>query len=143
MTARENEDVRRSSPSGGEQPSGQNEREKIVGRAGVVGAGTLASRILGFVRDAVIAALFTRRETDAFWVALTIPNALRQLLAEGAVSSAVVPVLSARLAEGGDAAGRAFFARVRGISLVALVVVTILGIVFARELSWLFASGYA
>ncbi|MBX3224497.1 MAG: murein biosynthesis integral membrane protein MurJ [Labilithrix sp.] len=123
--------------------AGAEERAKIVGRAGVVGAGTLLSRLLGFGRDAVIAALFTRRETDAFWVALTIPNALRQLLAEGAVSSAVVPVLGERLAKGGDAAARPFFARARGVSLAALVVVTILGVVFARELTWLFASGYS
>ncbi|OJY17970.1 MAG: murein biosynthesis integral membrane protein MurJ [Myxococcales bacterium 68-20] len=122
---------------------GSKEREKIVGRAGIVGAGTLLSRILGFGRDAVIAALFTRRETDAFWVALTIPNALRQLLAEGAVSSAVVPVLSERLAKGGDEVARPFFARARGVSIVALLVVTLLGIVFARELTWLFASGYS
>jgi putative peptidoglycan lipid II flippase len=122
---------------------GTKEREKIVGRAGIVGAGTLVSRILGFGRDAVIAALFTRRETDAFWVALTIPNALRQLLAEGAVSSAVVPVLSERLAKGGDEKARPFFARARGVSIAALIVVTVLGIVFARELTWLFASGYA
>jgi putative peptidoglycan lipid II flippase len=119
------------------------ERAAIVGRAGIVGAGTLLSRILGFGRDAVIAALFTRRETDAFWVALTIPNALRQLLAEGAVSSAVVPVLSERLAHGGDEAAKPFFARARGASLMALLIVTVLGIVFADELTWLFASGYA
>jgi putative peptidoglycan lipid II flippase len=131
------------SPATSSSSEGSKEREKIVGRAGVVGAGTLLSRILGFGRDAVIAALFTRRETDAFWVALTIPNALRQLLAEGAVSSAVVPVLSERLAKGGDEAARPFFARARGVSLAALVVVTILGIVFARELTWLFASGYS
>lgn len=130
-------------PAPASSTEGSKEREKIVGRAGIVGAGTLLSRILGFGRDAVIAALFTRRETDAFWVALTIPNALRQLLAEGAVSSAVVPVLSERLAKGGDEAGRPFFARARGVSLAALVVVTVLGIVFARELTWLFASGYA
>jgi len=120
---------------------GSKEREKIVGRAGIVGAGTLLSRILGFGRDAVIAALFTRRETDAFWVALTIPNALRQLLAEGAVSSAVVPVLSERLAKGGDEVARPFFARARGVSVVALLVVTLLGIVVARELTWLLAAG--
>src|SRR6185369_3892069 len=123
--------------------SGAEEREKIVGRAGVVGAGTLLSRILGFGRDAVIAALFTRRETDAFWVALTIPNALRQLLAEGAVSSAVVPVLSERLAKEGDEAGRAFFARARAVSLGVLVIVSVFGIAFAEPLTWLFASGYA
>ncbi len=69
--------------------AGKSERERLVGRAGIVGAGTLVSRVLGFVRDVTIAALFTRAQTDAFAVALTIPNTLRQLLAEGAVSSAV------------------------------------------------------
>ncbi|MBX3232360.1 MAG: murein biosynthesis integral membrane protein MurJ [Labilithrix sp.] len=122
---------------------GERERAKIVERAGVVGAGTLLSRVLGYGRDAVIAALFNTRETDTFWAALTIPNALRQLLAEGAVSSAVVPVLSKRLAEEGDDAGRAFFARARGVSLLVLVVVSVLGVVFARQLAWLFAGGFA
>ena len=98
---------------------------------------------VGFGRDAVIAALFTRRETDAFWVALTIPNALRQLLAEGAVSSAVVPVLSERLAKGGDEAGRAFFARARGVSLVvARSCVSLLGVLFAGRSPRLFAPGF-
>jgi putative peptidoglycan lipid II flippase len=122
---------------------GKTERERLVGRAGVVGAGTLLSRVLGFGRDVVIAALFDRTQTDAFAAALTIPNALRQLLAEGAVSSAVVPVLSERLAKGGDEAGRSFFARARAVSLVALLVVTVLGILFAGPLTWLFAGGYA
>jgi putative peptidoglycan lipid II flippase len=122
---------------------GKRERDRIVGRAGVVGAGTLLSRILGFGRDVVIAALFTRTQTDVFAAALTIPNALRQLLAEGAVSSAVVPVLSERLAKGGDEAGRSFFARARGVSLVVLVVASILGVVFAGPLSSAFAGGYA
>jgi putative peptidoglycan lipid II flippase len=121
---------------------GKSEREKLVGRAGIVGAGTLASRVLGFGRDMAIAALFTRGQTDAFAVALTIPNTLRQLLAEGAVSSAVVPVLSERLATGGDDAGRAFFARARGVSLVALVVVSALGVLLAGPLTELFAPGF-
>ena len=121
---------------------GRSEREKLVGRAGVVGAGTLASRVLGFGRDMAIAALFTRGQTDAFAVALTIPNTLRQLLAEGAVSSAVVPVLTERLAKGGDEAGRAFFARARGVSLLALVVVSALGVLLAGPLTELFAPGF-
>lgn len=119
------------------------ERERIAGRAGIVGIGTLFSRLLGFARDAVIAALFSLRETDVFWAALAIPTAFRGLFAEGAVSSAVVPVLSERLASGGDEAARAFFARARGISLVALATTTVLGIVFARELTLMFAGGYA
>jgi len=121
---------------------GRQERERLVGRAGIVGAGTLLSRVLGFGRDVVIAAMFTRGQTDTFSVALTIPNALRQLLAEGAVSSAVVPVLSLTLAQGGDEEARAFFARARGVSLLALVVVSLLGVVFAPPLTSLFGGGY-
>jgi putative peptidoglycan lipid II flippase len=121
---------------------GKRERSRLVGRAGVVGAGTLASRVLGLVRDMALAALFDRDATDAWWVAFTIPNALRSLLGEGAISSAVVPVLSETLAKQGDDAARAFFARVRGASLVALVVVTAAGVLLARPLTELFATGY-
>ncbi len=121
---------------------GAEERARLVGRAGVVGAGTLASRVLGLVRDMVIAAVFPLGATDAWWVAFTIPNALRSLLGEGAVTSAVVPVLSEKLAKEGDEAARSFFARVRGVSLVALAVVTVLGVVFAEPLTRLFAGGY-
>jgi putative peptidoglycan lipid II flippase len=118
------------------------ERSRLVARAGVVGAGTLASRILGLLRDMALAAVFDREATDAWWVAFTIPNALRSLLGEGAVTSAVVPVLSEKLARDGDDAARRFFARVRGASLLALVVVTVAGVVFARPLTALFAGGY-
>src|SRR5450432_4902835 len=84
---------------------GERERSRLVARASVVGAGTLASRVLGLLRDMALAAVFDRDATDAWWVAFTIPNALRQLLGEGAVSSAVVPVLSDKLAREGDEAG--------------------------------------
>jgi putative peptidoglycan lipid II flippase len=118
------------------------ERKLLVARAGVVGAGTLASRVLGLARDVALAALFDREATDAWWVAFTIPNALRSLLGEGAVTSAVVPVLSAKLEKEGDASARLFFARIRGASLAALAVATVAGIVFARPLTDLFAAGY-
>lgn len=121
---------------------GRRERGKLVARAGVVGAGTLASRLLGLLRDMALAALFDRDATDAWWVAFTIPNALRSLLGEGAIASAVVPVLSQKLATEGDDAARRFFARVRGASLVALVAVTLAGMVFAQPLTELFAAGY-
>jgi putative peptidoglycan lipid II flippase len=122
--------------------AGERERQKLAGRASIVGAGTLASRVLGLARDVVLAAVFTRAETDAFFVAFTIPNALRQLLGEGAVSSAVVPVLTAKLEKEGDDAARAFFARARGASLLALAVVSALGVALAEPLCELFASGY-
>jgi putative peptidoglycan lipid II flippase len=126
----------------GASTEGNQERAKLVRRAGVVGAGTLLSRLLGLARDMVLAGLFGRAETDAFFVAFTIPNALRQLLAEGAVSSALVPVLSKTLADEGDTATQAFFARARGASLLALTVVTVAGVVAARPLTAVFAHGY-
>ena len=122
---------------------GQAERSKLVRRAGVVGAGTLASRLLGLARDMALAAVFGRQETDAFFVAFTIPNALRQLLAEGAVASAIVPVLTKTMADDGPVAARAFFARIRGASLLTLTVVTVAGVLAARPLTDLFAHGYA
>jgi len=121
---------------------GREERGKLVARAGVVGAGTLASRILGLGRDVALAAIFDTNATDAWWVAFTIPNSLRSLLAEGAVTSAVVPVLSEKLANDDDEAAKRFFARVRGTSLLALLVVSVLGVVFARQLTELFAGGF-
>ena len=121
--------------------AGRRERRALAGRAGIVGAGTLVSRLLGLVRDTTLAALFTRAQTDAFWVAFTIPNALRQLLGEGVTSSAVVPVLSEVRAKEGEEAARRYLAYMRGVSILSLVVATVLGILFARPLVELFAGG--
>jgi putative peptidoglycan lipid II flippase len=123
-------------------PDGASERALLVSRAGIVGAGTLLSRVLGLARDVTIAALFDRTQTDAFWVAFTMPNALRQLLAEGAVSSAVVPILTGKLATEGEDAARAFFARARAVSLLALAIVTVLGVACAEPLTEAFAAGF-
>jgi len=120
---------------------GEHERRALAGRAGIVGAGTLVSRLLGLVRDQTLAALFARAQTDAFWVAFTLPNLLRQLVGEGAAASAVVPVLAQVRAEEGDGAARRFFAAMRGVSLLVLLVLTVGGIAAAPWLVELFASG--
>lgn len=120
----------------------QSEQRKITGRAGVVALGTLLSRILGLGRDQAIAALFPRPVTDAFFVAFLIPNVLRQLLAEGAVQNAVLPVLASIRERDGDLAAQRFFRAARGLSLSLLLLVSVLGVVFAPELVALFADGY-
>lgn len=122
--------------------AGDEERKKITGRAGIVAAGTLASRVLGLGRDIALAAVFSRWATDAFFVAFTIPNALRQLLAEGAVQNAVLPVLAQTKERDGEAAAQRFFRAMRGLSLVILFAVSVLGVVFAPELVDLFATGF-
>lgn len=118
------------------------ERRQIAGRAGIVATGTFFSRVLGLVRDQVIAAVFPRAVTDAFFVAFTLPNVLRQLLAEGAVQSAVLPVLVATRERDGDEAARRFFAALRGLSLSLLAITSALGVVFAPALVNLFAAGF-
>src|SRR5438132_10993062 len=68
---------------------------QVVRALGSIGVATLASRVLGFVRDVVVARAFGAAPvTDAFFVAFRIPNILRRLLGEGALSPAVVPMLS-------------------------------------------------
>ncbi|MBL8600750.1 MAG: murein biosynthesis integral membrane protein MurJ [Myxococcales bacterium] len=77
---------------------------KTVGRRTLLlTLGTLVSRLLGMVRETLIAASFSVLETDAFFIAWRIPNALRALLAEGALSAALVPIFSSTLLRG-DAA---------------------------------------
>lgn len=118
------------------------EGSKLARRAGVVAAGTLSSRILGAVRDAVIAASFSVAATDAFWLAFTIPNALRGLLGEGAVSGAFIPVLSdVREREGADAA-RLYYARLQGTMLLLLGGVSLVGVLAAPLLVDAYASGF-
>lgn len=118
------------------------ERAAIARRAGVVAAGTLASRILGAARDAVIAAVFAVTATDAFFVAFTIPNALRALVGEGAVSGAFVPVFSEVREKEGMERARRFYAGLTGVMLLVLLVVTVAGVVAAPWLVTLYAAGY-
>ncbi len=68
---------------------------RLARSAGVAGAATLASRILGLARDQMLAALFgAGNEMDAFIVAFRIPNLVRDLFAEGAMSAAFVPTFT-------------------------------------------------
>src|SRR6056297_3382685 len=78
------------------------EKTKFTKAAGVIGIATLASRILGFIRDMVIAWLFgAGLVSDAFFVAFRIPNLLRRLFAEGSLSIAFVPVFTEYLTRQG------------------------------------------
>src|SRR3990170_1381691 len=105
---------------------------------------TLISRILGFVRDAVIARLFgAGLYTDAFFVAFRIPNLLRRLFAEGAFAQAFVPVLAEYKTREGEAETRRLVDRVATMLSVALVAVTALGIAAAPVIVYVGAPGFA
>ncbi len=119
------------------------ETRAITRRAGIVAAGTLTSRLLGLIREQALAAAFSRSATDVFFVAFLIPNVLRQLLAEGAAQTAIVPVLGATQAAEGEAKTAQAYAAIRGAALLALLVVSAAGVLLAPELVALFAGGFA
>jgi putative peptidoglycan lipid II flippase len=114
----------------------------ITRRAGLVAAGTFSSRVLGAVRDAVIAASFSLSATDAFFVAWTIPNTLRQVLGEGAVSAAFIPVFSRLDEQQGRAEAKRYYARFSGTLIALLAAVCTAGVLTAPFWATLYAAGY-
>ena len=108
------------------------------------GAMTLVSRILGFVRDIVLARWFgASAATDAFFVAFKIPNFLRRLFAEGSFSLAFVPVLAEYKARGDEQALKSLIDATTGALLSVLLIITGLGVLFAPWVVRLFAPGFA
>lgn len=105
---------------------------------------TLVSRILGFVRDLLIARLFgAGLATDAFFVAFRIPNLLRRLFAEGAFSQAFVPVLSEYRTRRGDADTKLLVGRTATLLALALLAVTVVGVAAAPAVVYVSAPGFA
>lgn len=104
---------------------------------------TLLSRILGFVRDFVIARAFgAGLATDAFFVAFKLPNLLRRMFAEGAFSQAFVPILGEYKNRRGEADTRTLVDHVASLLSMALFAVTAIGIATAPVLVWLSAPGF-
>jgi putative peptidoglycan lipid II flippase len=115
------------------------ESRLLARRAGLVAVGTFASRVLGLANHVVVAALFPVAATDAFFIAYTIPNTLRMLLGEGAVSNAFVPIFTDVRTHQGEPAARRFLARF-AVTLAGLLVLASLAGVLGAP--WI-ALGYA
>ncbi|WP_462381190.1 murein biosynthesis integral membrane protein MurJ [Pseudomonas sp. Marseille-QA0892] len=105
---------------------------------------TMLSRVLGFVRDTIIARVFgAGAASDAFVVAFKLPNLLRRIFAEGAFSQAFVPILAEYKNQQGEEATRTFIAYVAGLLTLALAVVTLVGVLAAPAIVWVSAPGFA
>lgn len=125
-------------------PNSSEHHRQIARSSGVIGLATFLSRLLGFVRDIVIARLFgVYVYAQAFVVAFKIPNLLRDLLAEGAANAAFVPVFSEYLAKRSKEEFWELANVILNILLVLLTAVTILGVLFAPLLVRLIAPGFA
>jgi putative peptidoglycan lipid II flippase len=119
------------------------ESSRIAKAASVVGAVTLLSRVLGFIRDAVIAwFLGAGFSSDAFIAAFRIPNLLRRLVAEGSLSSAFIPVFTEYIVN--QSRSEAFHLARSAFGLLAafLVILTIGGVLLSPWLVRIIAPGF-
>ncbi|MCI0595667.1 MAG: murein biosynthesis integral membrane protein MurJ [candidate division Zixibacteria bacterium] len=119
------------------------ENQQLAHRAGGVSAATTGSRILGLAREQVFAYLFgAGLATDAFIAAFRIPNLLRDLFAEGAMSAAFVPAFSKKLSLEGKQNAFFLFNLVGNALVVVLAVVVLLGIYFTPAVVSAIAPGF-
>ncbi len=118
-------------------------RRSLVRSASTITPLTLVSRLTGYLRDKVIAILLgAGMRSDAFFVAFRIPNMLREIIGEGAMSSAVIPVYTEVGARRSEEEARAFVGRVAGTFALILTAITALGILASPWLVDLLAGQF-
>jgi putative peptidoglycan lipid II flippase len=125
--------------------SEQNNQVRTMARhAGLTGVATLASRILGLGRDQVLAAYFgAGNEMDAFVVAFRIPNLVRDLFAEGAMSAAFVPTFTRELTLHGKREAWRLGNNVLNALIITTGLIVVFGMIFAGPLIGLYAGEFA
>src|SRR2546426_3652851 len=105
---------------------------------GVVGIAILCSRVLGLIREQVFAGLFgAGKNLDAFLMAFRVPNLLRDLFAEGALSTAFITTFSKKIATEGDASAWRLANKVVTLTAIFMSAVTLVGIIFAPQIIYL------
>lgn len=125
-------------------PDDRTSAAQTTKQVGIIGLAVMLSRILGLIRDQIIAALFgATRFLDAYMIAFRIPNLLRDLFAEGALSTAFVTVFSQKIAKEGEESAWALGTRVASIVAVFMSLLVLLGILFAPLLVRLQAPGFS
>lgn len=116
----------------------------IIRHSMMMTIGTLTSRILGLIRETIIAAFFgATRQLDAFLVAYTLANLARQLLAEGALSATFVPIFSRALSRHGKDRAKELGRQATTVLIVAGSCVVLLGMIFSPQLVSLIAPGFS
>lgn len=118
--------------------------KQLAKSTGLVGSMTFISRILGFIRDMIVAQYFgAGAELDAFLVAFKLPNFFRALFAEGAFSQSFVPILAEYREKSTHEQTQAYLNAVAGSLMLVLGLFVCAGILFAPEVIRLFAPGFA
>jgi len=120
------------------------EQPKITKAASIIGAGTFSSRILGFLRDMVIANFFgAGLSADAFFVAFRIPNLWRRLVGEGSLTISFIPVYTEYLTQHSEKESQELTDIAFTIAGIVLFILTLLGILFSPFLIQIIAPGFS
>jgi len=126
-----------------EKETTQQSRANVARNAGIVSLAVMASRLLGLVRDQVFAALFgAGLQYDAFLTAFRVPNLLRDLLAEGALSSAFVTTFTQTLQQKGKEEALRLSNRVATLIVAFVMAISIIAWIFAPDIVRLLAPGF-
>ena len=117
--------------------------QRVSTRAtGIVAIAVMCSRLLGLIREQVFAGLFgAGKNLDAFLMAFRVPNLLRDLFAEGALSTAFITTFSKRIATEGDESAWRLGNKIATLSAVFMSAITVLGILLAPQLIHLMTAG--
>ncbi len=114
-----------------------------TGRAtAIVGAAVMCSRLLGLAREILFNALFGTKTLQYFITAFRVPNLLRDLFAEGALSTAFITVFSKKIATEGEPSAWKLANRVATLTLVVMGLITLVGMLFAPQLIGVLAGGF-
>ena len=139
------EPIESTSPDAGVSAAAARSAEKAAGAkaTGVVALAIMCSRVLGLVRELVFAALFAPGLRDCFTVAFRTPNMLRDLFAEGALSTAFVTVFSQKLKVEGDGAAWQLAHRILSLAAVFMSLISLGGVLLSPWIVRLLAGGWA
>jgi putative peptidoglycan lipid II flippase len=129
--------------SGAEAQNTEHPRANLARNAGIISLAVMASRVLGLVRDQVFAALFgAGLQYDAFLTAFRIPNLLRDLFAEGALSAAFVTTFTQTLQSKGKAAAILLWNRVATLIILFITAISILAWIYTPAIVEVLAPGF-
>jgi putative peptidoglycan lipid II flippase len=118
-------------------------QHQLARSAGIFTGATMLSRILGYIRDSMVANFFgAGAAADAFYAAFRISNLFRRLLGEGALSASFIPVFSEYAEKHGKEETQRFFNIMFTMLLCVLLVITLLGMLFAPQVTRLIAMGF-
>ncbi|HBG45523.1 MAG TPA: murein biosynthesis integral membrane protein MurJ [Deltaproteobacteria bacterium] len=116
---------------------------RITGAASIISAATALSRVLGYIRDAVLAYVFgAGLLADAFFMAFRISNLLRRLVGEGALTSSFIPIFTEEMNSRSKEATRELVSSVFTIFAIILTILAVLGILFSKEIVSIMAPGF-